>query len=219
MSGSVWYPFRVSEKHSNARPRPAGFSALQALETRLVEAGFAERRPNWILEVAPTASASPRTDVRKSRVLVDADCCCWPYAAALDRWPLDDDSVPAVLLRHVWQPAIRGDLLGEAARVIKPGGLLISVSANPWHRLAWRELGRSALRLPSWPQFQWMHARCDLQLSISASLQVRGLVPGLVPVLVVVARKPTVPARIEPLRFREPSLAGGSAVASQCRAA
>ncbi|NBD95033.1 MAG: hypothetical protein GVY11_00950, partial [Gammaproteobacteria bacterium] len=92
-------------------------------------------------------------------------------------------------------------------------------SANPWHRLAWRELGRSALRLPSWPQFQWMHARCDLQLSISASLQLRGLVPGLVPVLVVVARKPAEPARIDPIRFRQPQLAGGSAVPSQCRAA
>lgn len=198
---------------------PAGFAGLQRLETRLVEAGFDKSRPNWILEVAPTASASPQIELRKSRVLVDADSCCWPFRAELDCWPLDDDSVPAVLLRHVWQPAIRGDLLSEATRVLRPGGMLVSVSANPWHHLAWRELGRSALRLPSWPQFQWMHFRCELRLSVSANVQVRGLVPGLVPVLVVVARKPAEPARIEPLRFRQPQAAGGSAVPSQCRAA
>src|SRR5699024_1694763 len=126
---------------------PAGFAALQALETRLVEAGFAQPRPNWILEVAPTASASPRTGLRRRRVLVDAHTCCWPFRARLDCWPLEDDSVPAVLLRHVWQPAICGDLLEEAARVLRPGGALVSVSANPWHRLAWRELGRTALKL------------------------------------------------------------------------
>lgn len=198
---------------------PAGFSGLQPLETRLVEAGFDQPRPNWILEVAPTASASPQVDQRRSRVLVDADSCCWPFRAALDCWPLDDNSVPAVLLRHVWQPAVRGDLLQEATRVLKPGGVLVSVSANPWHRLAWRELGRAALRLPSWPQFQWMHVRCELKLSISANVQLRGMVPGLVPVLVLVARKPSEPARIAPVRFREPRLAGGSPVPSQCRAA
>jgi SAM-dependent methyltransferase len=198
---------------------PAGFSGLQPLETRLVEAGFEHPRPNWILEVAPTASASPQIALQRSRVLVDAESCCWPFRAELEAWPLDDDSVPALLMRHVWQPAIRGDLLGEAARVLRPGGVLVSVSANPWHRLAWRELGRSALRLPSWPQFQWMHSRCHLSLSISANVQVRGLVPGLVPVLVVVARKPAQAARIEPIRFRRPQVAGGSAVPSQCRAA
>jgi len=198
---------------------PAGFAGLQALEARLVEAGFARPRPDWILEVAPTASASPQVDLCRSRVLVDAESCCWPFRAELEAWPLDDDCVPGLLLRHVWQPAIRGDLLGEAARVLKPGGVLVSVSANPWHRLAWRELGRDALRLPSWPQFQWMHARCSLTLSVSASLQLRGLVPGLVPVLVLVARKPAVPARIEPFRFRQPRVAGGAALPSHYRAA
>lgn len=198
---------------------PAGFAGLQSIETRLVEAGFAHPRPAWILEVAPTASASPRIELPKSRILVEAGSCCWPFRAELECWPLDDDSVPGLLLRHVWQPAIRGDLLAEATRVLKPGGVLVSVSANPWHRLAWRELGRSTLRLPSWPQFQWMHARHELRLSISASAQARGLVPGLVPVLVVVARKPARPARIEPIRFRQPQEIGGSAVPSQCRAA
>jgi SAM-dependent methyltransferase len=219
MAGSVWYPFHVSEKHSNAQRMPAGFSGLQGLETRLVAAGFERPRPRWILEVAPTASASPQIEFQKSRVLVDAMSCCWPFRAELERWPLDDDSVPGVLLRHVWQPALRGDLLAEAVRVLKPGGTLVSVSANPWHRLAWRELGRAALRLPSWPQFQWMHARLPLQLSISANLQVRGLVPGLVPVLVVVATKSAEPARIEPIRFRQPRVVASSAVPSQCRAA
>ncbi len=209
--------FHVSRNYFNAPRMPAGFSALQGIESRLVEAGFARPRPNWILEVAPTASASPQLGLRRSRVLVDAELCCWPFRAELERWPLADASVPGLLLRHVWQPSIRADLLAEAERVLKPGGILVSVSANPWHRLAWRELGREAWRLPSWPQFQWMHLRHSLHLSMSASLQLRGLVPGMVPVLVAVARKPAEPARINPLRFQRPQLAESAALSGQYR--
>lgn len=210
---------QVSRTYFNAPRMLAGFSALQGLESRLVEVGFGRLRPSWILEVAPTASASPQIGFRRSRVLIDAASCRWPFRAELERWPLDDDSVPGLLLRHVWQPAIRADLLMEAARVLRPGGVLVSVSANPWHRLAWGELGREAWLLPSWPQFQWMHIRRALHLSMSASLQLRSLVPGLVPVLVAVARKPAEPARINPLRFQQPRLVEGSALPSQYRAA
>lgn len=211
--------FGVSEKHSNAPLMPAGFAGLQSLEARLVEAGFGSPPPRWILEVAPTASASPRVAAGRSRVLVDGARCRWPFIAELESWPLDDDSVPAVLLRHVWQPAVRANVLDEAVRVLRPGGLMVSVSANPWHPLAWREIGRSAMRLPSWPQFQFMHLRSSLQLSVSAITQLRGLVPGLAPVLVLVARKPAEPARVEPLRFARPQVAAGSPAPSQCRAA
>jgi SAM-dependent methyltransferase len=197
----------------------AGFSSLQNLESRLVRAGMSGRRPMWMMEVAPTASASPAVELLLKRVLIDADVCRWPFECELARWPLPDDSIPAILLRHVWQPEIEVDLLSEAARVLRPGGLLVSVSANPWHRRAWRELGRKAFHLPSWPQFQWMHSRHSLALSVSANEQVRGLVPGLAPVLVLVSHKPAEPARIEPVRFGRPEFAAGSAVPTQCRAA
>ncbi|QKK02203.1 MAG: class I SAM-dependent methyltransferase [Pseudomonadota bacterium] len=198
---------------------PAGFAALQRLETGLVQAGFGAFRVPWLLEMAPTASASPELPLERCRILVDASRCRWPFVAGLGELPLENNSVPAALLRHVWQPGIRINPLDEIARVLRPGGILVSVTANPWHRLAWRELGRHALGLPSWPQLQVMHARRHFELAVPAASQLRGFVPGLTPVLVLVARKPSEPARVEPIRFRQPRMVRGTPALSQCRAA
>lgn len=198
---------------------PAGFTRLQPREAPLVAAGLDGLNARWLLEVAPTASASPELAVERCRVLVDGTDCRWPFRSPLDRWPLEDRSVPVVLLRHVWQPAIEVDPLDEALRVLKPGGILISVTANPWHHLAWRELGREALRLPSWPHFQILHARHGFSLATPIASQVRGYVPGLNAALVLVAQKPVEPARIEPMRFARPEASHGAAAVSQCRAA
>jgi SAM-dependent methyltransferase len=198
---------------------PAGFARLQQREAPLVAAGLAGIHARWLLEVAPTASASPELPVERCRLLVDATACRWPFRAPLDCWPLEDRSVPVILLRHVWQPAIEVDPLDEALRVLKPGGVLISVTANPWHHLAWRELGRDALRLPSWPHFQILHARHGFSLATPMTSQVRGFVPGLSAALVLVARKPAEPARIEPLRFARPQASPGAAAVTHCRAA
>lgn len=197
----------------------AGFANLQSAENRLVAAALADARPDWLLELAPVSGPSPAVSLQRERLLFDDQEICWPFRARLDEWPLDNDSVPAALLRHVWQPGVAADPLAEVLRVLKPGGWLISVSANPWHHRAWRELGKSCLRLPSWPHFQLLHARHELELSIPAANQWRGIVPGLTPVLVLMARKPSRPARVEPLRFRRPQLATGSAPVSLCRAA
>lgn len=198
---------------------PAGFGRLQTREGPLIETGLVGLRAPWLLEMAPTASASPELDIERCRILVDGRQCRWPFLAGLEELPLEDDSVPAVLLRHVWQPAVECDPVDEVVRVLKPGGVLISVSANPWHRLAWSELGRAALRLPSWPHFQLLHARRGLELAVPAASQVRGFVPGLAPVLVLIARKPAEPARIEPLRFRQPRGVPGSPAVTHYRAA
>ena len=198
---------------------PAGFTRLQRHEGPPVSAGLEGLHARWLLEVAPTASASPELSIERCRVLVDGQSCRWPYVAPIDYWPLEDRSVPVILMRHVWQPAVEADPLDEALRVLKPGGVLISVTANPWHPLAWRELGRSALSLPSWPHFQIMHARRGFSLSVPVFNQVRGFVPGLSPVLVLVAHKPAEPARIRPLRFAGPQTVPGGATVTQCRAA
>ena len=197
----------------------AGFTSLQSAENTLVPAAFGDSLPEWLLEIAPVSAPSPALGMARSRLLFDDESACWPFCCRLDELPLDDDSVPAVLLRHVWQPAVSADPLDEVLRVLKPGGVLVSVSANPWHRRAWQELGKSALRLPSWPHFQVLHARHSLSLGVPSAGQWRGLVPGLTPVLVLVARKPQRPARVEPLKFRRPQLATGSAPVSLCRAA
>lgn len=198
---------------------PAGFAGLQPLEARLVTAALEGVQARWLLEIAPTASASPEVDLERCRILIDGERCRFPFHAAIDQLPLEDRSVPAVLLRHVWQPSIVLDPLDEALRVLKPGGVLISVSANPWHRQAWRELGTRAMRLPSWPQFQLIHARRNLSLAVPAVNQLRGFVPGLTAALVLVARKPAEPGYIEPIRFSEPRMAPGSVAVSHCRAA
>ncbi|TVQ28767.1 MAG: hypothetical protein EA370_16105 [Wenzhouxiangella sp.] len=197
----------------------AGFTSLQSAENALVPAALGDPLPEWLLEIAPVTAPSPALDVDRSRLLFDRDAACWPFRCRLDELPLDDDAVPAVLLRHVWQPGLSVDPLDEVLRVLKPGGLLVSVSANPWHRRAWQELGRSALRLPSWPHFQVLHARHSLSLSVPSAGRWRGLVPGLTSVLVLVAHKPRRPARVEPIKFRRPQLATGSAQVSLCRAA
>lgn len=197
----------------------AGFSSLQTAENRLVPMALGDQRPEWLLELAPVSAPSPGLDVDRVRLLFDDQGLTWPLRAHLDEWPLDDDSVPAVLVRHAWQPGVAADPLPELLRVLKPGGLLISVSANPWHRKAWQELGKGTFMLPSWPQFQLLHARHSLQLSVPARELWRGLVPGLSPALVLVSRKPARPARVTPIKSRQPTLAGASATASLCRAA
>ena len=197
----------------------AGFSSLQTAENRLVPIALGDRSPDWLLEVAPVSSPSPAVGVERVRMLFDAQGLTWPLRANLDEWPLDNDSVPAVLVRHAWQPGVAADPLPELLRVLKPGGLLISVSANPWHRKAWQELGKGAFMLPSWPHFQLLHARHSLELSVPARELWRGLVPGLSPALVLISRKPSRPARVTPIQARQPRLAAASATASLCRAA
>lgn len=197
----------------------AGFGGLQSLESRLAVAALQGVNATWLLEIAPTASASPELPLERCRVLIDHNKCRWPFVAPVDQLPLEDCSVPAILLRHVWQPALRRDPLEEVLRVLKPGGVLISVSANPWHRLAWRELGREAMKLPSWPHFQIIHARHHLSLAVPATNQLRAFVPGMTPVLVLVARKPAEPSRIRQVRYSSPQMAPGSAAVTQCRAA
>lgn len=195
------------------------FVALQSVENRLVPDAIDAPYPEWVLEIAPATSPSPRLDFPRTRILLNADGCCWPFSARLDQLPLDSESVPAVLLRHVWQPALAVDPLAEALRVLKPGGLLLSVSANPWHPQAWMELGSAAMWLPSWSQFQLLHSRHALQQKLQAQNLWRGLVPGLTPVLLIAARKPQRPAVIRPLKFARPALLRPGAAVAQCRAA
>lgn len=195
------------------------FAALQSVENRLVPAAFGGLSPQWVLEMAPVTSPSPSLALDRERVLFNAAGCCWPFRSPLDELPLDSDSVPAVLLRHLWQPGLAADPMDEIMRVLKPGGVLVSVSANPWHPAAWKELGRAALWLPSWPHLQLLHARHRLELSVPVRAHWQGLVPGLTPVLVLVASKPARPASIRKLKFRQPRFVPASAAVSQCRAA
>lgn len=198
---------------------PSPFVALQSAESRLVEALLDGESAEWVLELAPVTSPSPEVGLERCRVLFNAEGCCWPFRAPLDALPLDSESVPAMILRHAWQPGRPGDPLDEALRVLRPGGWLISVTANPWHPAAWRELGRQTLWLPSWPQFQMLHARRDLALGAPGRNFWHGLVPGLTPVLALLARKPSRPARIRHLKFREPRFATAPSAATHCRAA
>src|SRR5690625_2685947 len=153
----------VSNKHSNPRDRLAGYVGLQNLETDLAAAACSRFTPLWILEVAPMVSASPGLEAARSRMLLDEAGVCWPFRAAHECWPLEDESVPALLLRHLWQSASCVDVLAEALRVLWPGGCVASISRNPWRRQAGREPGPSALRPPAWPQWQWLHYRLGLQ--------------------------------------------------------
>jgi len=197
----------------------AGFAQLQTFENRLVAPLVDEINPTWVLEMAPMASSSPALSVSRERLLIDRVGISWPFSSQIDSLPLDAESVPLVLLRHLWQPGVTADPLADIARVLKPGGTLISVTANPWHRKAWQVLGRQALWLPSWPRWQILHAQGSLEICPRHSFQWKSMVPGLSPVLILVARKPRRPAQVKHVKFGQPVFQGANAAVSQCRAA
>lgn len=197
----------------------AGFARLQNAENELVPRLIADAGVDWLVECAPAASPSPAIRVPRHRMLLDGGQWVWPCRLPADLLPFACDSLPAIVLRHLFWMESGNSLLAEAIRCLKPGGLLVSVSANPWHRYSWRELGKNTLHLPAWPKFLMQHARHQLLLQYPARQQWRGFIPGVLPLLVVVARKPPRAAPVERLRLRRTVAASGRAVPTSCRAA
>lgn len=204
---------------------PADFSNLQAVEARLLSQLTtpiqALNRVEWFVEVAPVTSPSPSLNVtaKRHRVLFDHAGLVWPFRASTDALPFDTGSVPALLVRHAWQPHQQFFPVDQWARVLKPGGVLVSVSANPWHPSVWRVMGKQSWRLPSWPHFLLAHSHPDIQLEINPLAQWWGVVPKLSPLLVLVGQKRCEIAPIRPERRSRLALKQAPAVMAQCRAA
>lgn len=197
----------------------AGFASLQPVENAVLPSCLSGAGVDWILELAPAVSPSPGLELPRHRLLLATEGWVYPFRAPCKELPLADDSIPALMLRHLFQPGVPAGMLDEALRCLMPGGLLVTVSANPWHPAAWHELGRGALRLPPWPWLQLAHARRQLRMEKPARGDRGGSISGLNPLLVVVARKPPRPAQVRRLKFRRPALAGRNAAVSQCEAA
>lgn len=192
-----------------------GFAGLQATENALVPPVLTGAGVDWVLECAPASGVSPLTAVPRHRLLRAGNDWIWPCRVPADRLPFADESLPAILIRHLFWLPEREALLLDALRCLQPGGLLVSVSANPWHRVSWRELGRDVLRLPAWPRFLMQHARQPLQLVAPGSVWLQAIEP----LLLIAARKPPRAASVTRLRFeRSPRLAAGG-LTSSCRAA
>lgn len=197
----------------------AGFARLQPVENRMVPALVDGAGIDWLVELAPASSPSPSLSAPRHRMLADHQGWVWPCRLPAGLLPFQDESLPALLVRHLfWLPSA-ADLLAECMRCLKPGGLLISVSANPWHRGSWSELGTRALHLPAWPLFLYQHGRYDLLLEVPAKDRLRGLVPGVSPVLVVAGRKPPRGAPVRRLEFRNVVRPTARAIPTSCRAA
>lgn len=197
----------------------AGFARLQRAENEVVPRLIRDAGVDWMVECAPTASPSPVIDAPRHRMLLDASEWVWPCRAPAGMLPFGDEALPAILLRHLFWLQSGPALLEESVRCLKPGGLLVSISANPWHRFSWQELGREAFRLPAWPRFLMQHARHQLLLQYPARQQWQGFVPGVTPLLVVVARKPPRAASVQKLRLQRATGGGPRAVPTSCRAA
>ncbi|MDT8409550.1 MAG: hypothetical protein RQ741_08125 [Wenzhouxiangellaceae bacterium] len=198
----------------------AGFARLQKSENELIPRLVAEAGADWMLELAPAASPSPTLDVPRHRMLHNGEGWIWPCRLETGLLPFADGDLPGILLRHLFWLESSDALLDEAMRCLKPGGLLVSVSANPWHRISWQELGRDAFQLPAWPRFLMLHARHRLMMQIPARQHWSGVVPGVSPILVVVARKPPRAISVRKLKFRRRPMTGRAASAgSSCRAA
>ncbi|GAB4171103.1 MAG: hypothetical protein Kow0020_05630 [Wenzhouxiangellaceae bacterium] len=164
----------------------AGIAGLQAVENRLLPPLLMHSGVAWLLECAPVSAVSPAISLPRHRLLFEDDLWVWPFRAQFDRLPLATAALPALLIRHLFWTGSRFEMLDELVRVLKPGGLLVSVSLNPWHRAAWRIARDRRGRLPAWPVFLWLHRRLGLMV-----------LPGLPawrqcisPLLVIVARKP-----------------------------
>lgn len=197
----------------------AGFAGLQNAENELVPGLIADAGVDWMVECAPASSPSPAIQVPRHRMLLSADEWVWPCRLSAGLLPFADEALPAIVLRHLfWLPS-GTSLLDEAIRCLKPGGLLVSISANPWHRCSWQELGRDAFQLPAWPRFLMQHARHQLLLQYPARQQWRGFIPGVAPLLVIVARKPPRAAPVRRLRLQRSVGSSPRAVPTSCRAA
>lgn len=197
----------------------AGFARLQNLESELVPQVLRSAGVEWVLELAPAASPSPRADVPRHRMLFSDPGWVWPCRLTPALLPFANDSLPAVLIRHLFWLDSAPFLLQEAVRCLKPGGLLVSVSANPWHPGSFRELGRDALALPPWPSFVMQHGRHSLELELPARTAWRSMIPGVTPLLVVSGRKPPrgIPiGRLDLRRVRGPA---AGPLPTSCRAA
>lgn len=197
----------------------AGFDRLQNAENALLGPILSEAGVDWILELAPASAGAPALGVPRHRMLMGDAGWTWPFRAPPDSLPLANDRVPAIAIRHLFWRPFGPALLDEAVRCLMPGGLLVSVSANPWHHSSWRELGRDALRLPAWPRLLMQHSRQDLVLQISTAAHWQGFVPGISSLLIVVARKPPRGAQIRKLDFRAQTRSLNRPVATSCRAA
>ncbi len=201
----------------------AGFASLQQAENALVPSVLNSAGVDWVLELSPASSPSPAVDVPRHRMLLDASGWIWPVKTAGSTMPFADESVPAVLVRHLFWDGDARARFDQILRVLAPGGLVVSVSANPWHRASWRELGRDALKLPVWPRFVYQHACHELELQIPRRRHWASLLPGVSPLLLVVGRKPPRAATIRRLEFRRgfagAGTAMGAAQGTSCRAA
>ncbi|MEX2497846.1 MAG: hypothetical protein WD397_03090 [Wenzhouxiangellaceae bacterium] len=197
----------------------SGFARLQKTENELVPRLIEGVGVDWMLECAPVSSPSPVIGVPRHRMLLDEHEWVWPCRLTAGLLPFADEALPAILVRHLFWLDCGSLLLDECIRCLKPGGLLVSISANPWHRCSWQELGRDAFRLPAWPRFLMQHARHQLLLQYPARQQWRGFIPGVAPLLVVVARKPPRAAPVRRLRLRRPVGTSPRAVPTSCRAA
>ena len=213
---------------SVARPQPlANFSHLQACETRLLSQLLAQLTPtpqHW-LEFSPINLPSPAWPASHAngtcqRVRFDAQHCCWPFEATLDHLPLADECAEAVLLRHLWQPAMGANatrvLLQEVARVLQPGGALLSISASPWHLSNWQSLGWQACRLPSKLALQHRHRRCGLTLHWSPLRRPRA---GWARLHWVLAFKPQRPVVLRSRPGLRSPISAKANLATWCRAA
>lgn len=201
------------------------FSSLQPVESALL-AGMsaitdALARVDWLVECAPVTSPSPQlsSPVQRERVLFSQHRFIWPFVSAFDALPVDTDSVPLVVIRHAWQPGLAGFALAEWVRVLKPGGTLIALSANPWHPKVWPLVKRQTLKLPSWPHFLWANSHPEMKLSLNPFCRADRRWPRLSPVLVVVGQKRSPVAPIRPMTRRSLSVKQAPAMLTQCRAA
>ncbi|NKI33675.1 class I SAM-dependent methyltransferase [Wenzhouxiangella sp. XN79A] len=197
-----------------------GFASLQHAENAVIPELLRGAGVDWLVEFAPASSPSPAIDVPRHRVLHDSSGWIWPFRADGHTLPFADESLPAVLVRHLFWDDLALERFAEALRVLAPGGLIVSVTANPWHRGSWRELGRDTFRLPAWPRFLYLHARHDLLLQIPTRRYWTSVLPGLSPLLLVVGRKPPRAATVRRLDLRRGfASAARAAPTTTCRAA